>query len=71
MNKIFYLKFFCLFEVFMFHLQHLDFRAFHECKNFKISYVIIDMIVSKGSYNYIFNCYLGIEPSPPNHAKFL
>ena len=34
----------------MFYSQYLDFRIFHECKNFKICYVIIDMIASYSSY---------------------
>ena len=37
-------------EEIMFYSQYLDFRIFHECKNFKICYFIIDMIASYSSY---------------------
>ena len=42
-------------EEIMFHLQYLDFRLFHECKNLKICYVIIDMIASNSSSSYTFD----------------
>ena len=41
-------------EEIMFHLQYLDFRLFHECKNSKICYVIMDMIASN---SYTFECF--------------
>ena len=41
----------------MFHLQYLDFHLFHECKNFKICYVIIGMIASNISSSYTVDCF--------------
>ena len=46
MNEFFYLKR---------KLLH-----FHECKNFKIYYIIIDMIASKNSYIYTFDCFFRV-----------